>query len=293
MRLRAFTATTIDEAMRDMRRSLGAGATILSSTALGVGVRVVAAEARRPTGDRTRGFFTALAAHGVPAEMIERLRAIPGTPEEALCALLPFASLGDRPLLLVGPPGAGKTLSVARLAARAVFGKQCVAVMTTDDERAGGVEELERLTGVLGLELTRVSPSTIHAAILAHGPGVIIDSAATNPFDSDDLVRLAGLIAASRADPVVVLPAGIDPGEAADMAHAFAALGATHMIVTRLDASRHWGGLFAAASAGLALGVAGVAPRVAHGLIDLTPDLVARAIVDAGAIRPSTIEVAP
>ena len=59
---------------------------------------------------------------------------------------------------------------------------------------------------------------------------------------------------------VAVLPAGGDALETADIAAAFASLGATRMIATRLDIARRYGGLLAAASQPLAFAAAGVAP---------------------------------
>jgi flagellar biosynthesis protein FlhF len=71
----------------------------------------------------------------------------------------------------------------------------------------------------------------------------------------------------------LVLPAGLDPAEAADLARAFAALGAQHLLPTRLDAARRLGGVLMAAKAGpLALTEAGIGPEVADGLETLTPE---------------------
>ena len=289
MRLRTFTAATMDEAMRDMRRQLGASATVLMSNRIDESVRVLAADpSREPGANRT--FFAALAAHGAPTPIIEAVRAHGGDPADALASCLPFAPLPAGPLLLIGPPGSGKSLTVAKLAARAVFARQPVALMTADNDRAAGAEELDRLATVLGLTLQRVGPATIRTAITELGPHVIIDTPAANPFDSSDIVRIAGLIAASRAEPVVVLPAGMDIAEATDAAHTFAALGAKRLITTRLDGARRWGSLFAAAAAGLAIGMAGVAPRVAHGIVELSPALLARALLDPNAIKPSETE---
>ena len=77
---------------------------------------------------------------------------------------------------------------------------------------------------------------------------------------------LAELARAAGAAILVVLPAGLDPGEAAEMAAAFAALGARHLLPTRLDGARRLGGVLAAAAAGLALAEAGTGPGAADGL---------------------------
>ncbi|MDI3309524.1 MAG: hypothetical protein QJR07_20825 [Acetobacteraceae bacterium] len=105
---------------------------------------------------------------------------------------------------------------------------------------------------------------------------MLIDTAGCDPFDPAQAEALLLLARAAGATIVAVLPAGLDAGEAADLARAFAALGARHLLPTRLDAARRLGGVLAAAAAGLALTEAGTGPSVADGLTPLTPDWLAR-----------------
>ena len=74
---------------------------------------------------------------------------------------------------------------------------------------------------------------------------------------------------------MLVLPAGLDPAEAADLARAFAAAGANLLVATRLDLAHRLGGVLAAASAGLALTEAGIGPGAADGLLPITPEWLA------------------
>ena len=68
-----------------------------------------------------------------------------------------------------------------------------------------------------------------------------------------------------------MLPAGLDPAEAAETAQAFRALGARHLLPTRLDAARRLGGVLAAAAAGLALTEAGIGQDPAGDLAPIDP----------------------
>jgi flagellar biosynthesis protein FlhF len=71
---------------------------------------------------------------------------------------------------------------------------------------------------------------------------------------------------------VLVLPGGLDPAEAADLAVAYAAAGASLLVATRLDLTRRLGGVLAASSsARLALTEAGIGPDAANGLLPITP----------------------
>jgi flagellar biosynthesis protein FlhF len=105
---------------------------------------------------------------------------------------------------------------------------------------------------------------------------VLIDTAGCDPFDPGQAAALLALARASGADIVAVLPAGLDAQESADLARAFAVLGARHLLPTRLDAARRLGGILAAAAAGLALTEAGTGPGVADGLTPLSPEWLAR-----------------
>jgi flagellar biosynthesis protein FlhF len=83
--------------------------------------------------------------------------------------------------------------------------------------------------------------------------------------------ELTALAATARATTVLVLPAGLDPAEAADQAQAYVASGARLLVATRLDLARRLGGILAAAGSGLALAEAGIGPGAADGLLPITP----------------------
>jgi flagellar biosynthesis protein FlhF len=276
MRLKLFHAPTVAAAMTQVRAELGADALILSSRRAGGGVEVTAAlEDEAPTlPDAAR--LEALRWHGAPPALAAALAA--GPLDQALATHLRFEALdfspGAAPLLLAGPPGAGKTLTTARLAARLVLGGQSPLVICTDGARAGAAEQLAAFTRVLGLVLIVAPDALTMARALARreaGCPVLIDTAGIDPFSLADHTELAGLAGAAAARCLVVLPAGLDPAEAADAAAAFAAAGATLMAPTRLDIARRLGGVLAAAAAGLALTEAGVGPGAADGLHPLTP----------------------
>lgn len=284
MRLRVFTAPRMAEAMAQLRAELGAEAVILSTRRVAGGVEVTAAleaeepvlippSAVAPPPARAPG---PLGFHNLPPGLASRLGA--GRLEDALAGALGFAPLPggcERPIMLVGPPGAGKTLTCAKIATRLVLGGAAPVVVTTDDQRAGAAAQLAAFTGVLGLTLAVApSPAALGKAVARRAPGqpAILDSAGCDPFDARQAMALHALATAAQAELVLVLPAGLDAAEAADLARAFAALGARHMIPTRLDAARRLGAVLAAAEAGpLLLTEAGTGPSVAGGLEPLSP----------------------
>lgn len=303
MRLKVFRAARMPAAMAMLREELGAEAVILGSRRVAGGVEVTAAlEPEEPllipprpvTAPAVPATGGMLGFHNLPGALAAALGA--GPIEVALGAALGFGPLpeaGARPLMLVGPPGAGKTLTCAKLAARLVLRGEAPAVVTTDGQRAGATAQLAAFTGVLGLTLA-VAPSavTLGKALARRAPGrpALVDTAGCDPFDPAQAVALRGLATAAAAQMVLVLPAGLDAAEAADLARAFAALGARHLVPTRLDAARRLGAVLAAAQAGpLLLTEAGIGPEVVDGLEPLTPARLAARLVAAprrGAASP-------
>jgi flagellar biosynthesis protein FlhF len=309
MRLKTYRAGSIVQAMAQIRAELGADALILSSRRVAGGVEVAAClepsedalpaaastepplpystrdtPGKPPWSPRARpapGHAAPLQWHGVPGDLAARLAA--GNLTETLAASLRFGTLplGEpAPILLTGAPGAGKTLTTARLATRQVLAGQTPLVISADGRRAGAAEELAAYTRLLGIDLIVAhTPATIARALSRrpHGAPVLIDTAGINPFDPAQMRLMAELVANAAAAPVMVLAAGQDPLEAMEQAEAFAALALVHHLVpTRLDMARRLGGVIAAAHAGgMILSEAGTGPGATDGLTRLTPALLA------------------
>lgn len=325
MRLKTFTAPTTAEAMDVVRRELGEDAIIVSTQPGGDGqnARVTAAmedidpldapvpwpdPLDAPATDIAAEVRQALAYHGTPAPLSERLAAAAGPFAEtgALMALagaldseFDFAPVSDatalRRLVLIGPPGVGKTISTAKLAARARLAGRAAVVVTTDTRRAGGVEQLGAFTRLLGIDLVEAGGGAELAEAVRSaedGANVFVDTAGTNPFSDTEMESLAALIQAADAEPVLVLAAGGDPLDGIDMASAFAALGASRLLATRLDVARRFGGLLAAADAPrLAFADVSVTPHIADGLSPINPVSLARLIMPHADEPAATVQL--
>ncbi|TWB16645.1 flagellar biosynthesis protein FlhF [Nitrospirillum amazonense] len=310
MRLKSFHAPTMGEAMRLVREVLGDDAIIVATREEeGVGVRVTAAvEESIPVPgmpaindryhdplapDPADQVTDILFRHGLPADLNQRLmdsiadfdaKDAQTLLAAALESVFTFQPLPEgrfpKPLMLVGPPGAGKTLTVAKLCARAALKGRPVGVISTDTVRAGGIDQLAAFTRVLKLRLMTVEDPLALADALDVQRGaeqVLVDSAGRNPYSQADLNDLRDFLVAADIEPVLVLPAGMDPVEASEMARAFRALGARRLLTTRLDMARRLGSMLTAAhEAGLALCDASTSPRAAEGLTPLSPTSLAR-----------------
>jgi flagellar biosynthesis protein FlhF len=308
MQLRTFTAATMSEAMALVRARLGPEAIIVDTQEGDDGnTRVTAAverEERLAPGiepDVIDLLNEALSGHGLAPLLVEKIlcAALPFDTQDPLLALssafatffsfAPIEAEGRRPLLLVGPPGAGKTVSIAKLATRAVMAGKRVSLVTADTVRAGGIEQLDAFARLLKLQLQRADGAR-DLAPLASGGGdelLLIDSPGINPYSAGDRRELSSLIAASGAEPVLVLPAGGDSFDTVEMARIFRDLGSSRMIVTRLDMVQRLGSVVAAADA-LRLGFAeaGTSPDIANGIAAFNPVVLARLILPKPAQQP-------
>ncbi|MFQ5959101.1 MAG: GTP-binding protein [Alphaproteobacteria bacterium] len=319
MRLKSFTAASMSEAMRQIRDELGEDAVIVSTQRVmgNQGVRVTAA--LEETGEipvasveplappqAVAAIDRALSDHGTPRWLIDRLTgAAHGAETEPLALLVhilessfrfePLSEDGEsRPIALVGPPGVGKTVATAKLAARRVLAKRPVRVISTDSFRAGGVDQLAVFTNILGVKLhTAASPRELQEVATPAEPGelILVDTANVNPFSKAELVRLAELTDSIRAEPVLTLAAGGDAEEAAEIGEVFGAIGATRMIVTRLDAARRLGAVLSAADGGrLGFCEVSTSPHVSRGLRPIDPQALARLLLSHQAEREAAEE---
>lgn len=230
--------------------------------------------------------------HGTPAGLIDKILRVarhleltaPNTPEgieaaltEVLSHIYNFAPLTlestpDR-IMLVGAPGVGKTTAIAKLAAHLVADKLPIQVITIDNKKAGSVEQLRAFTSIMGVRSEVAGSRTeLRQALKATSESrpVVIDSFGVNPYAYAELKELAEFANVRPIEPLLVMAAGTDATEAADIARAFSFMGTKRMLVSKVDASRRLGAMLTAAEAAdLALCSFTHSSQVAGGLQEL------------------------
>ena len=320
MRLKSFRAPTVAEAMKLVRDHFGDSAVIVSTQrgSNGEGVRVTAAvedadfeteiaERVQPsdTVDTVDAISQALDYHGVPSGLADRLLSISSNlllddPAAALAVALDAAfafepmpaGRHERPIMLVGPPGTGKTVTLAKLAVRATFARQPLTVISTDTVRAGGIDQLAAFTRLLQIDLqTAEDPEQLAARIARakHDDLILIDSVAANPLNQNEMSELSGFVQASGAEPVLVMNAGMDVTEAREIGLTFRAIGCARMMITRVDAVRRLGSILGLAhEARYKLSDMTNTPHVTHGLNRMSPMVLARMMLPESAAGAAT-----
>ena len=210
---------------------------------------------------------------------------------EARFSFKPISALPRSPVMLVGPPGSGKTVTMAKLAANALIENMPVDLVTTDTERAGAAAQAEAYAQLLGLHARPAENIDALSRLLGEdaskpGTACFVDTTSINPFDPAEFSSLKRWIASARiaadAEPVLVISAATDASLLSEIAASFAELGVKRLIATHVDISRRIGGILAAADiSGVGLAHISVTPYLARGLGAMSPTVCARLILGA------------
>jgi flagellar biosynthesis protein FlhF len=142
---------------------------------------------------------------------------------------------------VVGPTGAGKTTTIAKLAARWTmrYGSQDLALVSTDAYRIGAREQLMTYARILGASMH--SPNTGKELgrvleTLSSKKLVLIDTAGMGPRDVRLNEQLTALRAgAARAQFLLALPAQGEGQALEEIIRAFAPVAPTACILTKVD----------------------------------------------------------
>ncbi len=149
---------------------------------------------------------------------------------------------------LVGPPGAGKTTTLIKLAARYGLAKRKrTQILTADVNRIAAADQLRTLAAILGIPC-EVADTPFALSQLLDGPVsrdlVLIDTPGFAFREMQDAAELAeSLVARADIDVHLVLPASMKPGDMSRMIDSYAIFRPSKLIFTRLDETAAFEGL--------------------------------------------------
>lgn len=183
----------------------------------------------------------------------------------------PIEAAPTRPLVLVGPPGAGKTAAVAKLATRALAVGYEALLISVDSERCGGAEQLRAMADRLGApfetattlqDLSRLTKQARQA-----GQCVFVDAAAASPMQPSDMRATERLVQEVGLEPILCMPADMRYEDLEDLGLAFGEIGTKRAIVTRFDLTkRRASAVFALHKADMALAQISATPFITGGI---------------------------
>ena len=248
-----------------------------------------------------------LMAAGIKAELAEAVAAgVPVKQQRALTAdgvrtalerHLASHVAGDeafaRVEVFVGPPGVGKTTTIAKIAAQErARRKRTVGIVAADAFRAGAVEQLRTLAAIIGapFRIARTADD-MQQALAASRQTLLVDTAGRSPKDDDvrDVRRMLG----GRLDvrTHLVIPADTSLRTAKRMLTQFADARPDRVIVSRLDEAEAPAELFGwLLTIGLPLSYVTTGQRVPEDLERATPAALAAVLLgDEMAIRAGAL----
>jgi len=155
---------------------------------------------------------------------------------------------GTKIVALVGPTGVGKTTTIAKLAAHyTVSRKARVALVTTDTFRVGAVEQLKTYSRIMGVPLEVASTrQELEKALASHQDKdlILIDTVGRSPRDHEMLEGLRAMLDSSFAiETHLCVAATTRERELRAIVESFGGLGATRLLVTKLDESSSFGAI--------------------------------------------------
>ena len=149
-------------------------------------------------------------------------------------------------IALVGPTGAGKTTTIAKLASRfaEAHAARDVALVTTDTQRIGAREQLYGFGRQLGIAVHEASSGTNLNQLLerlADYKLVLIDTAGLGQRDRALTAQLQWLRAAGQIRTLLVLPANTSFQDMDEVVRRFGAANPQGLVLTKLDETGRFG----------------------------------------------------
>ena len=151
--------------------------------------------------------------------------------------------------VFVGPTGAGKSTTVCKLAAQKKIDKHSIALVTLDNQKIGGYEQMAIFASALKedahLMRTPEDWEELQKSV-CDKDYIFIDTPGINVFNTAQVTALKKrleTIGLQNATVHLVLPASLNPLEMAAMPAALAALHPSTILFTKFDETTYLGGL--------------------------------------------------
>lgn len=273
MHLKRFRATNVRDALRAVRQELGPKALVLSTTMVQVRgwrglmgareVEITAAAEREESVERpepsenrqpaaANGIAAQLLATGLDRRIAEEIAAsipeqkrrstTPARLRDALAHRLSELAAVDNAYaeaeVFIGPPGAGKTTSIAKIAAqeRARNGQR-LGLLAADGFRIGAVEQLQAYAEILDapFRVARTADDLYDVLSSRQRTPLLVDTAGRSPSDpaSQDLFDVVGRAKNIRTH--LVMPASTSAASARRILERYADARPTRLLLTKLD----------------------------------------------------------
>lgn len=228
MRLKSYFSESVEAAMELARKELGDDALLVHS---------------RPATPETRYLGAYEVVFGVvPPDRPPASSGPPPVVEQRVSvdAVLGRSSGARAVVALVGPPGAGKTTTLVKLAAQYGLARgRHVQFLTADVHRIAAADQLRTLAAILGIGCDVADSPIALMQLLEHHRSknlVLIDTPGFSSRDFEDATDLATCLSNDpEIDCHLVVPASMKPSDLARVVDAYRVFQPAKLLFTRID----------------------------------------------------------
>ncbi len=202
------------------------------------------------------------------------------------CTEITFREGQKRLIACVGPTGAGKTTTLAKLAAHSALEKGLpTAIITLDTFRVGAIEQMKRFASLIDVPFFVAHDEASLTDALRSCPDVVlVDTPSRGPKDEAAMSRLClcldSVAGDYERDVLLAIPAHMRASDTQDLVRSYGRVSPTACVLTKLDETRRPGGAVSGAiAARLDIAFLSNGPKVPEDLQRATPNDVALAVL--------------
>ncbi|MCX8667697.1 hypothetical protein J3T99_08735 [Acetobacteraceae bacterium B3987] len=227
-----------------------------------------------------------LAWHSIPQELINAMAGSSlAAGLERMIDFSPFPLRLGVPMALGGASGSGKSLTLAKLAARYARqarqsgGRIRRPLVLACDSTPGSYIKLASILRGCDIDLMKAYGGINPRFIDSYNRIILVDLPGLCVYSPKAMTEMKDVVARTEASLSLVIPAGMDPEESTDIAAAFQQCGAKSMIASRMEQSGRIGSIITAAACGLSLTYGSYSGSINEGFTQLTPAILARRLL--------------
>jgi len=252
-----------------------------------------ATDARKPVTD---GLVARLIATGLDRDLAEsvveqmpqtrRRDASQGQIRDALAScLMPIAArgqaLGDVNVF-IGPPGVGKTTTIAKIAAQArARGERRFRLVAADGYRVGAIEQLRLYADIIGSPFVVArTPEEVTEAVTSSKLPVLVDTPGLSPANEEAGAFLSALAALPSVRTHLVVPGATTPRDFDRLWERFATAGADRIVISKVDEAETVMPLVRVLrEREVPVSLIGLGQRVPEDLVEAEPEMIAACLL--------------